>query len=166
MPEVVPPQEAKLSDLLALCNLLKDVEETLAATEAKVEELKNRRTHLAEKLIPDLMNGIGLTELNLVGGKKIKLKDDYFASVSKDRMQQALAWLQEHRMDGIAKVQLVVPSDMKETLLREEVPFNETASIHPSTLKAFVKEQLTGEHADQFPRELFGASVVRRAVVV
>jgi hypothetical protein len=163
IPEVLPPQPDNLATIVTLSKQLvllqeqkEQQAETLAATDKAIKDL-------AEKQLPDLMTACGLTELNLTSGEKILVKPEYYANISKDRADAAYRWLREHNMGGILKEKIVVELENQTALAEANIPFVVDATIHPSTLKSFVKERV--ESGEEFPRELFGVHVVDKAVI-
>ncbi len=162
---VLPQQVFNMGELIVLCNVLTLAEERAEKLAQDVKDNNERIAWLSERLIPDMMTMVGLTELTLVGGKKIKLKDKVFASTPKDRMDSVLAWLKERNFQAIAKETLTVSVEHAEQLTAQGITFRRDASIHPSTLGAFVRERLADDPDNQFPRELFGVRVVPTASV-
>lgn len=142
IPEILPPQEVRIQDIVALGNQLTELSSQIELMEEQVKERKALVKRIAETMLPDLMGQIGLTEFSLTGGRKIKIKPDIYCSAPEARMEQITAWLNERNMSAIIKTK---------------------PSIHPSTLKSFVKERLAED--PQFPRELFGVSEVQKAVI-
>lgn len=166
-------RENPLDTIVALCQMLASLEDEIAAMEEQMKEKQARIKDLSTRQIPDLMSSIRLTELRLTDGRKIAIRPDILASVSKERMPQVLAWLQAHNAQAIAKQKLMVDiNDLTEperaalTQAVENLGARPTidASIHPSTLRSFVKEQLEQGTPD-FPRELFGVHEGSKAVI-
>jgi uncharacterized protein YicC (UPF0701 family) len=162
-----------LEELLALCESLHQKEERKAEIASELALLQVGIDQLAKRLIPDLMQAVNLTEIRLTDGRKVCIKPDILANVSKDRMPEVLNWLREHNAQAIAKRKLVVDiNDMSQEAaasiqrLAEELGSAGMveASIHPSTLRAFVKEQIEQETPD-FPRVLFGVYEGSKAVI-
>jgi hypothetical protein len=142
IPEVLPPQEVKIQDIVSLAGTLDRVLTDIDNLENQLKSKQELKKRISETLLPDLMGQIGLTEFALTGGRKVKIKPDIYCSAPEARMEQITAWLIERNMASIIKTR---------------------PSIHPSTLKSFVKERLVDD--PQFPRELFGVSEVQKAVI-
>jgi hypothetical protein len=160
---VSSPEEDKLATAIRLATSLANLEQTIAEIELQLEKANEHRKDIAERALPDLMAELGLTELTLRDGRKISTKVDYFASIPKNRMDAAVEWLKAHNMAGIVKETLIIEADYKEQLISACVPFAADCKIHPSTLKAFVKERI--EAGAPLPRETFGVHTVNKAVV-
>lgn len=142
MPEITPPQEVKIQDILLLAKSLEETIEEIEKKEQDLKKLEERKKRISEVLLPDIMGQIGMTEFRMTSGRKIRIKPDIYASAPEARMERIVAWLTERNMASIVKTK---------------------PSIHPSTLKSFVKEQLAAD--PQFPRELFGVHEVQKAVI-
>lgn len=163
IPEAVPQGNEALRVVIALANKLVELRDDIEARQAELKKKEEEAENIANRLIPDLLEALGLSELTLTDGRKIKLGTVYYASVPKARMAAVHAWLLERNMAGIVKEKVIVDPDYKERLVAATVPFEVDASIHPSTLRAFVKERI--EANEPLPQELFGVSVVKQAVV-
>lgn len=163
MPRIIPPQDDRLATILQMAKTLGELEDQRALKSQELEVLEQRIKDLSERQLPDTMGSIGLTELRLANGDVISIKEDIYASVPKARSAQAFQWLREHNMGGVIKTENIVDESHFVRLREAGIPFETKESIHPSTLKALVREQLEGNNAN-FPRELFGVHVVNRAV--
>ena len=164
MPVVLPEQPETLKTLMSLCVALDAAVEYKDKLEDQLKANNERIQHLATKLIPDMMMSIGMSEVTLNTGRRIALRPDIHTSVSKERMPAALAWLREHNMDSIAKQSIKLDVAFAEAIEQTGLPFTREATIHPSTLLAFVKERLAAEENTTFPRELFGVHEGTKAV--
>lgn len=164
LPEILPAQPEALKNLLTLCNAMDAALGQKDSLEEQVKANEERIKHLSTKLIPDMMASIGMNEITLVTGRKISIKPDIKANVSKERMAAVLAWLKDKGMDSIAKQYLKVEPQFAEAIEQAGVGFTREATIHPSTLLSFVKEQLAAEDNTNFPRELFGVYEGTKAV--
>jgi hypothetical protein len=164
MPAVLPEQPETLKVLMNLCNALDSLVEYKERLEEKTKEANERIQQLSTKFIPDMMMSIGMSEVTLNTGRRIMLKPDIHTSVSKERMAAALVWLRQHNMDSIAKQFIKLDVAFAEAIEQTGMPFTREATIHPSTLLAFVKERLAAEDSSTFPRELFGVHEGTKAV--
>lgn len=160
----VPKQDNTLVTLLSLAKDLNDKLETRERLEEEIAANSDEIKQLRERLIPDLMQSIGLTEFRVVDGRVLSISPVYYASVPKARSEAAFDWLRAHNMGGIIKEAIEVSIDHKESLVEKNIPFSIHGGIHPSTLKAFVKERIEAGDTE-FPKDLFGATVVNQAVL-
>ena len=167
MPGVIPPHEDKLETLLKLYQSLAEAEEDVAAKEAQLRTAKEKHDDLATRLLPAVMADLGLAEVRMADGRTLSIQSKYFGSVAQTRMNQAVAWLEARNMDGIVDREIIIKDwdhNQLATLNAAEIDYNIKQSIHPSKLRAFVRERLEANDPD-FPKELFAASVVNHAVI-
>lgn len=168
IPSIIPPREASLETLLQLYTQLKEAEAAVETTEQLLKTKTDRFDDLGKRLLPAIMADLGLTEIRMADGRILSIKSEYFGSVAQERMPAAVAWLTEHQMAGIVDRQIIVPDPGPDYLRNiQQLGINASLkqTIHSSRLKAFVRERLESPDRDQFPKELFAASVVNRAVL-
>tara|TARA_R110000765_G_scaffold385149_2_gene476956 strand:+ start:2279 stop:2848 length:570 start_codon:yes stop_codon:yes gene_type:complete len=122
--------------------------------------------------LPAMLQEIGMTSFELTDGSKVEVRSTYGAHIKIDNKAEAFGWLRDEGFDDIIKNQVVCEFGRGEDLLAatfmglaEEQGYGATQkeAIHPSTLKAFVKERI--EAGADFPSELFGAFVGQRATI-
>ena len=169
MPDQLPlpgteVQEDKLQILIALANRLEEQTDAIAEAEKALEVLKEESKNTEEVLIPQLMNELGLTELTLKSGRKIELKREFYPNITKAKTAEAMRWLREHGMGGIIKSAITIDAEHERELHRAGIPYELKETIHPQTLKALVREQITGGNTE-FPKDIFSVFEVERAVV-
>lgn len=146
----------------------------LAEAEEKVKELKDIVTRIEREDLPALMAEVGLQEVRLMSGQLISIKEEVNASISAANRSAAHAWLLANGFGGIIKTGVTVifgkgehedaekiASELQNRYNDHEVDLDE--SVHPSTLKAFVKERMKA--GDSLPLDLFGVYVYSKAVV-
>ena len=159
-----------LDTILELGDRLQAFKQRLQEQEDTVSETKNQIRQLEEIDIPQLMDERNLEELRLNDGKKIVVKD--FVQARIKNSTAAFQWLHETGNEGIIKNEIKVSLDrgqderaemIKEDLKTRGVLFDHKKTVHPATLKAFVKEALSNpELRDQLPREDFGVYESRK----
>lgn len=124
--------------------------------------------------LPNAMQQAGVSEIKLPTGEKITIKEDVYASIPKDeRGELAYAWLRDNGFGDVIKNEVKVAfgrgEEEQAAALLAECKVNGwnnasfAATVHSSTLKALIREQLA-KGAD-FPLELFGAQPVTKAVI-
>lgn len=166
IPAIVPPQDGRLAHLIEMANRMVELEQSVVRMELQLKESKDMLKLISESHLPTMMTEIGLTELTLVGGRKISIKAEYYGSVAQTRIAAAVEWLNAHNMGGIVTKEIKVEYDegILEELRRQNFSADLKTTIHPSRLRAFVRERLEANDPD-FPKELFAASQVNRAVL-
>lgn len=90
--------------------------------------------------IPDEMEAAGISSANFPGIGRLTVTADLFASIRPDQQLAAYDWLEQHGHGDLIN-----------------------AYVHPSTLKAWLKEQM--QAGEEFPEELFEATPYQRASV-
>lgn len=157
-----------LSDMV---RKLRDVDAQIEQEEKTLKALKQDRQKLTTKLIPTMMDEMGVQRLD-VDGVTVTRKLIVSASIPDEKREQAFEWLRENKLDDIIKNDVVVSFGKGEDnsaknavgILREQGFDPEVKTfIHPMTLKAFVKERV--EDGKPIDLDLFGAYVVNAAEI-
>ena len=126
-------------------------------TEERLRKLKEQYRQLSEEDLPQKMTELGMQDLRLEDGSRITIDMFYATRINKNNRDAAHAWLREQGHGDIIKNQVSVSFGKGEddtaletmTLLEKEGLFpDQKESVHPSTLKAFVKERIeSGDNA-------------------
>jgi len=164
--------DGELSIVSALANkqlqLVTEVAELEADLKAKKEELRLT----SEQELPDAMQAAGLTQIKLNSGENISINEFYNAHISKANQEKAYEWLTANGHEGLIKNEVLLKFGREESLVVDETVFALQArglspqvrqSVHPSTLKAFVKEQFTS--GNDIPTEPFGIYIGTKATI-
>lgn len=155
-------------------------EEQLKAEKAvaDAEEVLKKKTEIlrdiAERQIPDMMNEVGMQEFKTKSGLVIKVKETLHASVSGDKGQQGISWLDENGHGDLIKRCFVVEfkkdeekwankfaSDLRKR--KRAINVVEKKDVHNRTLVSFLTERL--EEGENIPLEMFSAFFKRTAKV-
>ena len=148
--------------------LATQVAELEADLKAKKEELRLT----SEQELPDAMQQAGLTQITLSSGEKISINEFYNAHISKANQEKAYEWLVSNGHEGLIKNEVLLKFGREENEVVNETVYALQArglspevrqSVHPSTLKAFVKEQITG--GNDIPTEPFGIYIGTKATI-
>jgi hypothetical protein len=157
-----------LSDLV---RNLRRVEQEIEDTENHLKALKQQKHKLSVESIPALMDEMGVDRVD-VDGLTVNRKMLVHASIPVDRREEAYDWLRQNGLDDIIKNDISVSFGKGEDNmagdvvgLLEERGFNpnKKTHIHPSTLKAFVKERV--EKGKPIDLDMFGAFVANAAEI-
>jgi len=150
---------------------LRKVEDEIAEHEEHLKHLKAAKHKLSTENIPALMDEMGLERVD-VDGLTVSRKMIVHASIPVDRREEAFTWLRENNLDDIIKNDVTCSfgkgqdNSAKNVVgILEDAGFEPTTKthVHPSTLKAFVKERLTeGKPIDL---DLFGAFINNAAEI-
>jgi hypothetical protein len=162
----------ELSQITALVEQQLLLESKIILIEADLVETSRKLQDIKERALPDAMAACGLAEFVLLSGQKIKIKDDIFASVRADFKTEAMQWIEEKGWGDVIKDQVTIALGKGEyekagkILLmaeREGLSASENRSIHASTLKSLIKEQMA--LGVTFPEEYFSVFSKRSAVI-
>ena len=165
------PQDAELSKVGTLISTLHDLQEQYQREESGLKELKQKIQHMETRVIPDLMNELGVAEFTNTDGVKVTVRQFVSASIPKDRIEEAHQWLKDNGHGDLIKHLVSVDVGKKETdaghaiKALSDLGLSPTAkeSVHSQTLKAFVREQV--ESGEPLPLELFGAFLGQKATI-
>ena len=126
-------------------------------TEERLRKLKEQYRRLSEEDLPQKMAELGMQDMRFEDGSRITIDMFYATRINKNNRDAAHAWLREQGHGDIIKNQVSVSFGKGEddtaletmTLLEKEGLFpDQKESVHPSTLKAFVKERIeSGDNA-------------------
>lgn len=126
-------------------------------TEERLRKLKEQYRQLSEEDLPQKMAELGMQDMRFEDGSRITVDMFYATRINKNNRDAAHAWLREQGHGDIIKNQVSVSFGKGEddmaletmALLEKEGLFpDQKESVHPSTLKAFVKERIeSGDNA-------------------
>ena len=161
-----------LSSIAEIARKVVEKEAQLAKLEDEAKETKKALLQLTDQDLPAMLQEIGLTRFDLDDGSVVTVKPTYGGYIKHDNKEEAHQWLKDHGHDDLIKNQITVAfgrgEDAKATEFLEfatqagHAPA-QSKTIHPSTLKAWVKEQV--ENGSEFPMDLFGAFIGQRATI-
>jgi hypothetical protein len=156
-------KKLSLAEVQLLCENLWFVEGQIASLESELSEVKSVFRDLAEKRIPEAFNDLGLKSLQLTDGTTINLQDMIAATINDENRAAAHNWLRENGYGDIIKNEIIVSFGKDEDKYADVIydrlvhegglqPMRQE-KVHPSTLKAFVKERL--KSGEPFPADTF-----------
>ena len=161
-----------LGSVAELARDIRNQEDTIRDLEEKLKTEKKLLLKLSDEDLPAILDELGLQSFKLDDGPEVTVKSTYGATIRLDDREQAYDWLRQNEYDDIIKntvsVQFGRGEDEKAKEFKELAENNRYAAdqkteIHPQTLRAFIKERV--EAGDEFPMQLFGAWVGRRASI-
>lgn len=157
--------------LSQLVQNLRNVENQIEDAENHVKALKQEKHRLSVENIPALMDEMGVERLD-VDGLTVERKMIVSASIPKDRKDEAYSWLRENGCDDIIKNDVTCSfgkgqdnSAKNVIAILQDAGFDPATKthVHPSTLKAFVRERVTdGKPIDL---DMFGAFISNAAQI-
>ena len=164
--------EYKLGKIGAVATDIAETEEEIAQLKSQLKKKEDYITKLSEQVLPTLFSEVGLSELKLSDGRKLKVSEYFRASIKAENRQLAYTWLRDNGFGDLVKNQVTCSfgrnEDEKASGLMSELSDKglEPAQrewVEPSTLRAFVREQY--EKGVDLPMELLGAYVGQKTTI-
>tara|TARA_R100001443_G_scaffold14024_2_gene23958 strand:- start:15240 stop:15815 length:576 start_codon:yes stop_codon:yes gene_type:complete len=164
--------DGELSLVSTLANKQLQLAQELSELEEAVKAKKEEFRLTSEQELPEAMQTAGLTEIVLSTGEKISVTEFYNAHISKANQELAYQWLVENGHEGLIKNEVSLKFGREEGQVVDETVMalksrglspEVKQTVHPSTLKAFVKEQLTS--GKDIPTEPFGIYIGSKAII-
>jgi hypothetical protein len=161
-----------LDEMAALSRALIDADEAVKHAENALKASKEAARILREETIPSAMQELGIDKLELSTGQKITIQQEVYASIANGDKDAAFRWLDEHGFGGLIKVGVTAQYgkgekqaalDFFQELQQRGLTAKFDESVHPQTLKAFLKEQISS--GTNVPLDLFGARPVWTAKI-
>lgn len=161
-----------LTEVVTAATVQLGLQEEVQRLEGILKDYKEKLRFQSQQVLPNLMAEVGIDSLTLPNGFKVSIKDEIYAKIPEDSADKAFSWLREHDLDGIIKTNVFVDfgkgEDEKaqktlDILHAAGIPALSKSTIHPMTLKAFLKEQVF--NGKDIPLDLFGAEVVKTTII-
>jgi hypothetical protein len=155
-----------MSDLhraVQLAELLIELRARVETLEQQLAAAKADARRVEQEDLPDLMQELGLEKFALRNGTVVEVRPEVDCSISEERRAAAHSWLVDKGFGGLIKTEVVVTfgrgehaqaEDFAHDCVERGVHPSLTERVHPSTLKAFVKEQMAAGRP--VPFDLFG----------
>jgi hypothetical protein len=162
-------------DLKAVADLVRQqlvIERRIEDLEDELKRAQQNLAKISQEILPEALAEHGLSELKMEDGSKITVSQFIQAHISKEKQEDAFDWLRENNFDDLIKNVVSLEfgkgeddhaRDVMETLTNRGYWPQNKQSVHPSTLKAFVKEQV--EKGAEIPSDLFGIFIGKKAVI-
>ena len=147
-----------------------DLEKEIENLETQLKETKDKHRVVAEVELPEAMQEANLAEIVLTNGSKITVKPFYKGYISEAHREDAMSWLVDNNHGSLIKNEVTLKfgkdEDEKaaatvESLKQQGLSPSQKQGVHPQTLNAFIKEQITS--GKDIPPEIFGIYVGSRA---
>ena len=161
------------SDIAESCNKLLETQKQIESAEEELKKLKDVETTLSEQTIPNLMQKAGVELIKLEGGVSVEVKPFYSARIPASKSEEAFQWLRDNGHGDLIKNQVSLEFGMKqdneaksivEELKSKGLPVKQKTTVHPSSLRGFVREQIQDLGKD-VPAELFGTYVANKTKI-
>lgn len=169
--EAAKPKDS-LAQIVELGEIL--VAAKAAEDEAKkaLDDAKREVYRLETETLPALMEEVGIEEIRLSTGQRVVLTQDVKCGLTEATKAAAIAWLTKEGFDGIVKTEVAVAFSREDRELAGKLLQELSSSgwspeakesVHASTLKSFVKEQMKA--GADLPMDLFNVFPFPKAVI-
>lgn len=128
--------------------------------------------HISGEVLPAALAEHGLTELKMADGSKVTVSSFVTASITREKSDAAHQWLRERGFGDLIKNTVSVnfgkgedekAVELVDTLSNMGLDADQKEAVHPSTLKAFIKEQV--EKGVDIPSDLFGIYIGQKTAI-
>lgn len=165
-----------LASITQMAREQKEAELAVAKAEEALETAKNSLKLIAEVKFPALMAQAEQTECTTRDGVKVKIKNTVRGSIPKNNPGPGLEWLEKHGHTNLIKRAFTIlfgkddeawAKKFAADLAKRKKPLNckVERNVHPSTLQAFVREQLEEGAIDQEGMAALGVFEQKVAVI-
>ena len=164
--------EDNMGKIGAVATDIAETENEIANLKEQLKKKEDYRTKLSEEVLPSLFSEVGLSELKLSDGRKIKVSEYYRAAIKVENREAAYAWMRNNGFGDLVKNQVTCSfgrnedekarsliSDLSERGLEPA----QREWVEPSTLRAFVREQY--EAGREIPMDLLGAYIGHKTTI-
>ncbi len=157
-------------DLKKLARLAKDLIHAEHEVDRLTEELRlatERARIIREETIPNVMLEEEIKEITLDSGERLKVDQEVYCQIPANGKEKAYKWLNSHGHGGLIKTEVTISygkGELKKaatftaSLIQKGLDASLDQSVHASTLKAFIKEQIKSRK--RIPLSIFGARPV------
>ena len=161
------------ADIAKSCNKLLETQKKISMADEELKKLKDVETTLSEQTIPNLMQQAGIAMLKLADGSSVEVRPFYSARIPASKADEAFSWLRDNGHGDLIKNQVTMEFGMQQDneaksiiaeLRQKGLPVQQKTTVHPSTLRGFVREQIQ-ELGKNVPAELFGTYVANKTKI-
>lgn len=167
--------EDKLGNVAKLAKKQIEIQKEIAVLEKQLSEKEKELLKVSMKELPDAMMEADLAEFKTNDGHKITIDEGFAPNVTKEKKPICYAWLKDNGHGAIVKSEFKIlfgknqeeqVKATEEVLKSNNILYNLNENVHPSTLKSFVKEQMTDpEKRAKFNDQLFGVYEYKKAKI-
>lgn len=166
------PKDERFKGLDALVVKTKAAEASVMKLASLLEQAQETLRDLVARQLPAMLDDMGLKEFVNSAGQKIEIKEVIEAGISEANRPVAFNWLEENGHGGLIKQDITVSfsknqegaaKELMSELTGKFAAVTQNKKVHPSTLKAWVREML-GE-GKAIPLEPFGVFRRREAKI-
>ena len=164
--------ENSLGKIGAVATDIADTQEEISKLKEQLKNKEDYERKLSREVLPSLFSEVGLSELKLADGRKIKVSEYYTATPLKENRGKVFQWLRDNGFGDLVKNQVTCSfgrneeekaSGLLSHLSDKGYQSTQREWGEPSTLRAFVREQY--EAGKELPMDLLGAFVGHKTTI-
>ena len=164
--------EDNMGKIGAVATDIAETENEIANLKEQLKKKEEYRTKLSEEVLPSLFSEVGLSELKLSDGRKIKVSEYYRAAIKVENREAAYAWMRNNGFGDLVKNQVTCSFGRNEDEKASSLISDHSERglepaqrewVEPSTLRAFVREQY--ESGKEIPMDLLGAYIGHKTTI-
>jgi len=168
------PSEENLSTLSKYVERYYQLNEKISNLSDEIARYSDEFNQLKTGIIPDFFDQLNLSKLSLSNGITITIERKFLPSITEENAQACFKWLIDNGHESIIKHDIKTTikkgeerqlKKLLEVLKKLQVSFKDKEYVHPQTLIAFVKEQMSNSET-KFPAELFKVFPLRIAKIL
>lgn len=162
----------ELKELSALCRRKLEADQEVESLEKRLKDAKDKARRITEIDIPEKMMTLGISQLRLDSGEVVSIDTFYSCSIPESAKVGAYTWLEENGYGALIKGEFKISTKKGETELKKKaievlneagLPYTFKESVHPMTLKSFVREYM--DEGKMLPSDLFNVHIGNRAKI-
>lgn len=147
----VQVSENTIERLTGLANAATDLRAKIDEMTFALAEEQEALLKIIRVQIPNIMAELGMKEFKMEDGRSVSVDPKLNVSIPEQHRPTAFRWLEEHNFDGIIKTKVQAEfgkgeiedaRKARDALADAGYSASLDRSIHPATLKSFVKERL------------------------
>ena len=163
----------RLSDVSELASKIIQAENKVKFLEEELKDTKKQLLELTDQDLPAAMEEINLESFTLYDGSEVRITPTYGGTIKVSDRPQAHKWLRNNGYGDLVKNTVSasfgmgednVAADFYQSAIEKGLNVDKKEAVHPQTLKSWVKEMT--ENGSEFPSDLFGAFIGKKAKIV
>ena len=164
--------EDNMGKIGAVATDIAETENEIANLKEQLKKKEDYVTKLSEQVLPTLFSEVGLSELKLSDGRKLKVSEYFRASIKIENRELAYTWLKNNGFGDLIKNQVTCSfgrnedekaSSLISDLSEKGLEPTQREWVESSTLRAFVREQY--EAGRELPMDLLGAYIGHKTTI-
>ena len=154
------------------CQKLLELQNDIQAKKEELKKVEAEERNYSEKVIPELMQQVGVEMVKLSNGVTVETKPFYSAKIPVAKREEAFSWMRDNGLGGIIKnivsmkfgrEQDNMVSSIVEDLKDKGFQVNREEKVEPQTYKAALKEKV--QNGENVPMYLLGLYVSTRTTI-